>query len=109
MKKNILFLIPMLLVVVALFLLRATGMTAHIAVSVVGLVLLIAYTVATKKEWKNPALEILQRVCYGIALITGVVLMNVHGIAAVSVIHKISAVLFVILLICTEMHKAIKK
>ena len=109
MKKNILFLIPMLLVVVALFLLRATGMTAHIAVSVVGLVLLIAYTVATKKEWKNPALEILQRVCYGIALITGALLMNVHGIAAVSIIHKISAVLFVILLICAEIHKAIKK
>ena len=109
MKKNILFLIPMLLVVVALFLLRATGMTAHIAVSVGGLVLLIAYTVATKKEWKNPALEILQRVCYGIALITGALLMNVHGITAVSIIHKISAVLFVILLICTEMHKAIKK
>ena len=109
MKKNILFLIPILLVVVALFLLRATGMTAHIAVSVVGLVLLIAYTVATKKEWKNPALEILGRVCYGIALITGVVLMNVHGIAAISIIHKISAVLFVILLICAEIHKAIKK
>ena len=109
MKKNILFLIPMLLVVVALFLLRATGMTAHIAVSVVGLVLLIAYTVATKKEWKNPALEILQRVCYGIALITGVVLMNVHGIPAVSVIHKISAVLFAVLWIGVEVHKAIKK
>ena len=109
MKKNILFLIPMLLVVVALFLLRATGMTAHIAVSVIGLVLLIAYTIATKKEWKKPALEILQRVCYGIALITGVVLMNVHGIAAISIIHKISAVLFVILLICAEIHKAIKK
>ena len=109
MKKNILFLIPMLLVVVALFLLRATGMTAHIAVSVVGLVLLIAYTVATKKEWKNPALEILQRVFYAIALITGVVLMNVHGIAAVSIIHKISAVLFVILLADVEIHKAIKK
>ena len=109
MKKKLLFLIPMLLVVVALFLLRATGMTAHIAVSVVGLVLLIAYTVATKKEWKNPALEILQRVCYGIALITGVVLMNVHGIAAISIIHKISAVLFVILLADVEIHKAIKK
>ncbi len=109
MKKNILFLIPMLLVVVALFLLRATGMKVHIAVSVIGLVLLIAYTIATKKEWKKPALEILQRVCYGIALITGALLMNVHGITAVSIIHKISAVLFVILLICTEMHKAIKK
>ena len=109
MKKKLLFLIPMLLVVVALFLLRATGMTAHIAVSVVGLVLLIAYTVATKKEWKIPALEILQRVCYAIALITGAVLMNVHGVAAISIIHKIGAVLFVILLVVTEIHKAIKK
>ena len=109
MKKNLLFIIPMIVVAVLLFMLRATGMKVHIAVSVIGLVLLIAYTVATKKEWKNPALEILQRVCYGIALITGVVLMNVHGIAAVSVIHKISAVLFVVILVVTEIHKAIKK
>mgnify|MGYP003488718798 FL=1 len=109
MKKKLLFLISMIIVAVLLFMLRATGMTAHIAVSVVGLVLLIAYTVATKKEWKNPALEILQRVFYAIALITGVVLMNVHGIAAVSIIHKISAVLFVILLADVEIHKAIKK
>ncbi len=35
--------------------------------------------------------------------------MNVHGIAAVSIIHKISAVLFVILLADVEIHKAIKK
>ena len=109
MKKKLLFLIPMIIVAVLLFMLRATGMTAHIAVSVVGLVLLIAYTVATKKEWKNSALEILQRVCYGIALITGALLMNVHGIAAVSVIHKISAVLFAVLWIGVEVHKAIKK
>ena len=109
MKKNILFLIPMLLVVVALFLLRATGMTAHIAVSVVGLVLLIAYTVATQKQWKCPAFEIVTRVFYVVALITGVVLINVHGIAAVSVIHKISAVLFGVLLVVTEIHKAVKK
>ena len=109
MKKKLLFLIPMIIVAVLLFMLRATGMTAHIVVSVVGLVLLIAYTVATKKEWKNPALEILQRVFYAIALITGVVLMNVHGIAAVSIINKISAVLFVILFADVEIHKAIKK
>ena len=109
MKKRLLFLVTMIIALVLLFMLRLTGMTAHIAVSVVGLVLLIAYTVATKKEWKNPALEILQRVFYAIALITGVVLMNVHGIAAVSIIHKISAVLFVILLADVEIHKAIKK
>ena len=109
MKKKLLFLIPMIIIAVLLFILRATGMKVHIAVSIIGLVLLIAYTIATKKEWKNPALEILQRVCYGIALITGALLMNVHGIAAVSVIHKISAVLFAVLWIGVEVHKAIKK
>ena len=109
MKKKLLFLIPMIIVAVLLFMLRATGMTAHIAVSVVGLVLFIAYTVATKKQWKCPAFEIVTRVLYAVALITGVVLMNVHGIAAISIIHKISAVLFVILLADVEIHKAIKK
>ena len=109
MKKNILFLIPLAVVAVLLFMLRATGMTAHIAVSVIGLLILVAYAVATKKEWKCPALEVLQRVFYAIALITGVVLMNVHGVAAVSIVHKISAVLFAVLLIVTETHKVIKK
>ena len=109
MIKKLLFLIPMVIIAVLLFMLRATGMKVHIAVSVIGLVLLVAYTFATEKEWKCPALEILQRVCYGIALITGVVLMNVHGIAAISIIHKVSAVLFAVLWIGVEVHKAIKK
>ena len=74
MKKNLLFIIPMVVVAALLFL-----------------------------------LEILQRVCYGIALITGVVLMNVDGIAVLAIIHKISAVLFIILLADTEIHKAINK
>ena len=108
MKKKLL-LIPMIILMVLLFMLRATGIKVHIAVSVIGLALLVAYTLLTKKKWKNPVLEILQRVCYGIALITGAILMNVHGIAVVSVIHKISAVLFAILLAVTEIHKAAKK
>ena len=109
MKKNLLFIIPMIIVAVLLFMFRSTGMKVHIVVSAIGLVLLILYTLVTKKEWKCPALEILLRLCYAIALITGVVLMNIHGIAAISIIHKISAVLFVILLIVCEIHKAIKK
>jgi Na+/H+ antiporter NhaD/arsenite permease-like protein len=108
-KKKVLFLIPMIAAIVLLFMLRATGMKVHIAVSVIGLMLLIGYTLATRKEWRNKKLEILQRVCYAIALITGAVLMNVHGIDAVSIVHKISAVLFVILLADVEIHKAIKK
>ena len=69
---------------------------------VVGLVLLVAYTVATKKEWKCPVCEVLERVFYAVALITGVVLMNVHGITVISIVHKISAALFTILLIVCE-------
>ena len=107
MKKDLIFTPAMLLIGVALFLLRATGMTAHIAISVVGIVVLIAYTVLTKKEWKIPALEIVMRACYGIALITGIVIMNVHGIAALAIIHKASAVLFMALMIVLLTHKAV--
>ena len=109
MKKNILFIIPMLVVAVLLFLLRTTGMKTHIIVSIIGLVILVAYTLATKKEWKCPVLEILERVFYAVALITGVVLMNVHCIGIINIIHKASAVLFAVLLIATEIHKSVKK
>lgn len=34
----------------------------------------------------------------GIALITGIVIMNIAGIAALAIVHKTSAVLFVVLL-----------
>ena len=105
MKKDLVFAPVMLLIGVLLFLLRATGMTAHIAISVIGVLVLIAYAVLTKKDWKIPALEIIMRVFYGIALITGIVIMNVHGIAALSVIHKASAVLFMVLMIVLLTHK----
>lgn len=109
MKKNLLFLIPMIIIAALLFMLRATGMVAHIVVSVIGLILLVSYTVATKKAWKIPALEILMRVFYAIALISGAVVMNVHDIAFITVLHKISAALFVVGLLACEIHKAVKK
>ena len=105
MKKDLIFTPAMLLIGVLLFLLRATGMTAHIAISVVGVLVLIAYTVLTQKDWKIPALEIVMRMFYGIALITGIVIMNVHGIAAVSILHKASAVLFMALIVVLLTHK----
>ena len=107
MKKDLIFAPIMLLIGVLLFLLRATGMTAHIVISVIGVLALIAYTVLTKKEWKIPALEILMRAFYGVALITGIVIMNVHGIVALAVIHKVSAVLFMALIIVSLVHKAV--
>ena len=99
MKKNAIFSAWILLVAVLLCLLKTTGMTAHISISVVGLVLLVAYAVATKKEWKVPALEILMRVFYAIALITGVIILNAQGLAALAIVHKICAALFTVLLI----------
>ena len=105
MKKDLIFTPAMLLIGALLFLLRATGMRAHIAISVIGVLVLIAYTVLTKKDWKIPALEIVMRMFYGIALITGIVIMNVHGIAAVSIIHKASAVLFMALIVVLLTHK----
>ena len=105
-KKDLIFAPIMLLIGVLLFLLRATGMTAHIVISVIGVLALIAYTVLTKKEWKLPALEILMRALYGIALITGIVIMNVHGIVALALIHKVSAVLFLAMLVVLLVSKA---
>ena len=105
MKKDLIFAPAMLLVGALLFLLRATGMTVHIAVSVIGVLVLVVYAVLNKKEWKIPALEIIMRAFYGIALITGIVIMNVHGIAALAIIHKASAVLFMVLMIVLLVHK----
>ena len=105
MKKDLIFTPVALVIGIALFLLKVTGMTAHIVISVVGVLVLVAYAVLTKKEWKIPALEILMRVAYGIALISGIVIKNVRGIAALSIAHKVGAALFVALLVFLFVHK----
>jgi hypothetical protein len=88
----------MIVVSALLFLLRMTGLTMHIAVSVLGLAIMIPITVMTRKEWKIPALEVIMRVMYLVAIVTGGVLMKVHGVAALGIVHKIAAAAFVILL-----------
>ena len=108
MKKDLIF-APILLVVgVLLGLLKVTGMTAHIILSVVGAIALVVYTVLTKKSWKIPALEIGMRASYGIALISGIVL-KIKYIAIVGVFHKIFAALFVVALVVVFAHKLIVK
>lgn len=105
MKKDLIFAPAMILIGALLFLLKATGMVAHIAISVAGIAVLIAYTILTKKEWKIPALEVIMRAFYGIALITGIVIMNIYGIVALSILHKASAVLFMVLTIILLVYK----
>jgi hypothetical protein len=107
MKKDLIFAPILLLVGVALFLLRFTGISVHIAISIVGVIALVAYTVLAKKDWKIPAIEIIMRAFYGIALITGIVIMNVRGIVALAVIHKVSAALFLAVLLVLLVSKAV--
>ena len=105
MKKDWIFAPILVAIAVLLCLLKVTGLDLHIGISLLGIVVLIAYSVTTKKEWKIPALEVIMRAFYGIALITGVVVMNVAGVAAVAIIHKVSAILFGVLLIGLFVHK----
>ena len=107
MKKDLILAPVLVLIGVALWLLKLTGLTAHIVISAVGILALVAYTVLTKKEWKLPALEIAMRACYGIALITGIVIMNVTGLAALAVVHRVCAAIFVVALVALLIHKLI--
>ena len=99
MKKDLIFTPILILIGILLFLMKTTGLGAHIAISIVGVLALGVYTSLTKKEWKIPALEVLMRLFYGIALIAGIVLMNVHGIAALALVHKICGGLFMALVV----------
>ena len=98
MKKDFIFAPIMLVIGAALFMLKATGMPVHIAVSVVGVAVLVVYTVLTKKDWKIPALEIIMRAAYGVALITGIVLKISYAMP-VAIAHKACAVLFFVMMI----------
>jgi hypothetical protein len=105
MKKDLIFAPVLLLIGVALCLLNLTGITAHIVISVIGILVLVAYSVLTKKTWKIPVLEIVMRVFYGIALISGVIIMNVQGVVAINVVHKVCAILFMALIVVLLTHK----
>ncbi len=108
MKKDLIFAPLLLIVGVALALLKVTCITTHIILSVVGIALLVVYTVLTKKAWKNTAMEIAMRASYGIALITGIIL-KINYIAFLGIIHKIFAILFLVALIVLFIQKIITK
>ena len=108
MKKDLIF-APILLVLgILLGLLKVTGMPVHIALSLVGVIALVVYTVLTKKEWKIPALEIVMRALYGVALITGIVL-KMKYIVLLGLFHKIFASLFIVALVVLFVQKLIVK
>lgn len=109
MRKTLIFDLVLLILGVLLFMLRVTGMTAHIIISLLGIIVLAIYTITAKKEWKIPALEVIMRVFYGIAIISGGIMMKVDGVIAFAVIHKLCAALFVVLLAALFIHKIFVK
>lgn len=108
MNKNCRFLIAMAVVTLLLFLLRMTGLAAHIVVSLLGLAIMIPFTLKTKNEWTKAPLEILMRVMYLVAIVTGGALMKVYGVAALGLVHKIGAALFLVLLLVLYVPKCKK-
>lgn len=109
MKKDLMFLVSMIIVSVLLFLLRFTGLIPHIVLSVIGLLIMIALTVKNTENWKIPALEIVMRVLYFVAIVSGGLIMKLHNLPALSIVHKVCAVLFVVLLLTLYIPKLIKK
>ena len=109
MKKDLIFAPLMILIGVLLFLLKVTTLPGHIAIAVAGVLVLGVYTFATRKQWKIPALEILMRAFYGIALITGIVVMNVKDVAPLVIGHKVCSGLFLLLLVILFITKLVAK
>ena len=105
MNKNRIFLLSMVLVSILLFLLSFTGLVAHIIISVVGLAVMIPLTIKTVKDWKTPALEIIMRAMYFVTIVTGGIMMKVHGIMALNIGHKVGAALFLVLLLALYIPK----
>jgi hypothetical protein len=69
---------------------------------------MIPLTVATRKEWKKPSLEIVMRAMYFMAIVTGGALMKMHGVHALALIHKVSSLLFAVLLLALYVPKCKK-
>ena len=107
MKKDLIFAPIMLVVGAMLFLYDLMGAPAHIVISILGVFVLAAYTSVTKKEWKIIPLEIAMRAFYGIALITGIIVMNVDGVAALGILHRVAAIIFSVLFVLLFVYKFI--
>lgn len=111
---TILYVICMLVMSGLLFALRFTGMGIHIGLGIGVCVITIIYTLLIRnklKEYskKSIAVEVAMRVFLAIALITGFLLKPLGAFAVTSIIHKLSAVVFVILFLVINIKKMFNK
>ena len=111
MKNNIIhnrfFLFSMIAVCVLLFLL-GTDKIAHIIVAVLGLGIMIYFTMKMKNEWTNPPLEGLMRLVYLSNMISGAAQMRVPEVPTLDMLHKACAALFLFLLLVLSIPKCKK-
>ena len=98
-KLKLISFVAIILAIIGLALLKVTGMTGHIVISVIALLIMVVCAVLEKKNWKKPALEIIYRLAYLIALITGIVMVASELSGAVSIVHKVAAGAFAALYI----------
>lgn len=96
-KGNLIVFAAIVLSFIGLVLLKVTGMTGHIVISIAALAVMVVFTILGRKNWKLPVLEIGYRLAYLIALITGIVMIQARVFGAVSIVHKVSAGLFAVL------------
>ena len=111
---TILYTIFMITVSILLFALKLTGMKIHIALGVGACIITIIYTLVIRKKLtecskKSIVTEVLMRAFLAIALITGFLLKPFGAFVVISIIHKMSAVVFVALLLLINIKKIFVK
>lgn len=110
MIKTILYTIFMIIISALLFLLKITGMKLHIALGILALIITIIYTLLIRKNLKEYSkkslvMEIVTRICLAMALISGFLVQPFRTILAISIIHKIAAIVFTMLLLVININK----
>ena len=100
MKKfDLISFVAIIACTIGLVLLKVTGLTGHIAISVIALAIMVACVVKGKKDWKNPKLEIAYRAFYLITLITGIVMVATNLTGVVAIVHKAACAVFAVIFV----------
>lgn len=104
MTKRFIFMFAMLIACVILFLQPFTGMGVHAISALTLLIVSICHTRNYRKTWKKAChskkiTEVALWTALAIAMLSGFLLKPFHGVMIVIIIHKLSAVAFVVCLI----------
>lgn len=113
MKK--LFFAITLALCVLLFMERLTGEIFHAVLGVILIVLAAIHLHKQSVKWKHRTISIqavdwLLMAALAILFVTGILLHPLHGVLLIKILHKLSAVLFVLgVVVHTVQHRSVKK